>query len=75
MQLIRGGKKRQLWAFGERQALCVFFNCLLGEAFLKLFPSLSGSRLLVVSLAPPFASRFLACLIHARKYRLASRYR
>ena len=65
--------RRHLWAFGERQALCVFFNCLLGEAFLKLFPSLSGSRLLVVFLAAPFSSRFLPCLVHARKYRLASR--
>ena len=50
-------------------------NASLGEAFLKLFSSLSGSRLLVVSLAPLFSSRFLACLIHARKYRLASRFR
>ncbi len=42
----------------------VSFNGLLGDAFLKLFPSMSGSRLLFVSLAKPFSSCFLRCLVH-----------
>jgi hypothetical protein len=48
-------KKASCERLERAKRFTVSFNGLLGEAFLKLFPSRSGSRFLVIFLATPFS--------------------
>jgi len=48
-------KRASCERLARAKLFAVSFNGLLGEAFLKLFPSRSGSRFLVVFLATPFS--------------------